>query len=189
MARRMRRLIYSSIVSLDGYIEDKDGRFDWGEPDGEVHTYVNDLGRPVGTFLYGRRLYETMVAWETLNLADQPRYIADYAEIWRAADKIVCSRTLEAVSSTRTRIERDFDPDVVRQLKATAKHDLAVGGADLASHAFRAGLVDELHLFVVPVVVGAGKRVLPNGVRLDLELIDERRFANGTVHLGYRTRV
>ena len=184
----MARLIYSAITSLDGYIEDEDGTFDWAEPDEEVHTFVNDLERPVGTYLYGRRMYEVMVAWEALALADQAPYIRDFAEMWRAADKIVYSKSLEAVSSARTRIERDFDPEAVRQMKATAGRDLSVGGPDLAAHAFKAGLVDECHLLLAPIVVGAGKQSLPDNVRLELELLDERRFGNGMVHLRYRTR-
>jgi dihydrofolate reductase len=182
----MARLIYSAITSLDGYIEDEDGKFDWAEPDEEVHSFINDLERPVGTHLLGRRLYEVMVYWETITLADQPPYIQDFAEIWRAADKIVYSKTLETVSSARTRIERDFDPEAVRQLKAPAGRDLTVGGPDLAAHAFKAGLVDELHLFVAPIVVGGGKQALPDNVRLELELLDERRFASGMVYLRYR---
>jgi dihydrofolate reductase len=181
------KLIYSALASLDGYIEDEHGNFDWAEPDEEVHAFVNDLERPVGTYLYGRRLYETMVAWETMGFADEPPYIRDFAEIWRAADKIVYSKTLEAVSSARTRIERNFDPAAVQQMKATAERDLTVGGPDLAAHAFRAGLVDECHLFLAPIVVGGGKQALPSGVHLRLELLDERRFGNGTVHLRYRT--
>ena len=140
----MAKLIYSAITSLDGYVADEDGKFDWAEPDEEVHSFVNDLERPVGTYLYGRRMYEVMVAWETLDLADQPPFIQDFAEIWRAADKIVYSKTLETASSARTRIERDFDPEAVRQLKAAAGRDLTVGGPDLAAQAFKAGLVDEL---------------------------------------------
>jgi dihydrofolate reductase len=183
----MARLIYSAIASLDGYVADEDGTFEWGEPDEEVHTFVNDLERPVGTYLYGRRMYEVLVAWETLALADQPPFIRDYAEIWRAADKIVYSRTLQTVSSARTRIERDFDAETVRELKAAAERDLMVGGPDLAAQALRAGLVDECHLFVAPVAVGGGTRSLPGDIRLRLELLDERRFGNGTVYLGYRT--
>jgi dihydrofolate reductase len=152
-----------------------------------VHTFINELERPVGTYLYGRRLYETMTAWETLPLAEQPPFLRDFAEVWRSAEKIVYSRTLEAVSSTRTRIERDFDPEAVRRLKASADRDLSVGGPELAAHAFGAGLVDELRLLLVPVVVGGGKRALPGGVRLKLELVKERRFAGGMVHLRYRT--
>jgi dihydrofolate reductase len=183
------KLIYSAITSLDGYIADEDGNFDWAVPDEEVHTFINDLGRPVGTYLYGRRLYETMVGWETdPTLADQSPVMRDFAQIWQAADKIVYSKTLEAVSTARTRIERDFDPEAVRQMKALARGDLIVGGPDLASQAFKAGLVDECHLFVVPMVVGGGKRFLPNDVRLKLELLDERRFGNGMVYLHYRTR-
>jgi dihydrofolate reductase len=182
----MARLIYSAIGSLDGYVADEDGSFDWAVPDEEVHTFVNDLERQVGTYLYGRRMYEVMVAWETISLADQPRVMQDFAEIWQAADKIVYSKTLQTVSSARTRIERDFDPEAVRQLKASAERDITVGGPDLAAQAIRAGLVDECHLFLAPVVVGGGKRSLPTNVRLQLELLDERRFGNGMVHLRYR---
>ena len=182
----MAKLIYSAIASLDGYVADEDGSFDWAEPDEEVHRFVNDLERPVGTYLFGRRMYEVMVFWETVGIADQPPFVRDFAEIWRAADKIVYSKTLETVSSARTRIERDFDLDAVRRLKATAERDLAVGGPDLGGQALAAGLVDELHLFVAPVVVGGGTRALPDGVRMELELLDERRFASGVVHLRYR---
>jgi len=182
------KLIYSLTASLDGYIADADGNFDWAEPDEEVHSFVNDLAREIGTFLLGRRMYEVLIAWETMELADQPRVIQDFAGIWRAADKIVYSRTLETASSARTRIERDFDPDTVRQLKASAGRDLSVGGPGLAAHAIEAGLVDEFHLFVVPVVVGGGTRFFPDDVRLGLELVDERRFGNGTVYLRCRTK-
>jgi dihydrofolate reductase len=184
----MATLIYSTITSLDGYVADEEGKFDWAEPDEEVHSFVNDLYRPAGTFLLGRRLYEVLVAWETLSLADQPPVIQDFAAIWRAADKIVYSKTLETVSSARTRIEREFDPEAVRKLKASAERDLVVGGPDLAAQAIEAGLVDEIHLVVAPVVVGGGIEALPDNVRLRLELLDERRFANGMVHLRYRTR-
>ena len=185
----MARLIYSAITSLDGYIADKDGNFDWAVPDEEVHAFINDLGRPLGTYLYGRRMYETMVVWETDHtLADQSPLTRDFAELWQAADKIVYSRTLEAVSSARTRIERDFDPEAVRQMKVSAGRDMVVGGAELAAQAFRAGLVDECHLFVAPIVVGGGKQSLPNDVRVKLELLDERRFEGGMVYLRYRTR-
>jgi dihydrofolate reductase len=180
-------LIYSAITSLDGYVADEDGNFDWAEPDEEVHGFVNDLERPVGTYLYGRRMYDVMRAWETMDtVPDQPRAMQDYAEIWQAADKIVYSRTLETVSSARTRIERDFDPEAIRQLKAEAGRDISVGGPELAAHAIEAGLVDELHLFLTPIVLGGGKQALPNGVRWRLELLDERRFASGVVHLHYR---
>ncbi len=181
------KLIYSSIASLDGYVADEDGNFDWAEPDEEVHTFVNDLGRPVGTYLLGRRMYEALVAWETMDTAGQPPFIQDFAEIWRAADKIVYSKTLEAVSSARTSIERDFDPEAVRRLKASAGRDISVGGPELAAHAFKAGLVDECRLFLAPIVVGGGKQALPDNVRLKLELLDDRRFGNGVVHLRYRT--
>jgi dihydrofolate reductase len=185
----MARLIYSTITSLDGYIEDEDGNFDWAAPDEEVHAYVNDLERPIGTYLYGRRMYDTMVYWETAHtVADQSPVALDFAALWQAAEKVVYSRTLEAVSSARTRIERGFDPEAVRQLKARAARDITVGGADLAAQAIRSGLVDEYHLFVTPIVVGGRKHSLPDGVRVQLELLDERRFANGVVHLHYRTR-
>ncbi len=183
----MAKLIYSAIASLDGYVADEDGNFDWAAPDEEVHSFVNDLERPVGTYLYGRRMYEVMAYWESLPPAGQPPFIQDFAEIWQAADKIVYSKTLETASSARTRIERDFDPEAVRQLKASAGRDLTVGGADLAAQAIKAGLVDEYHLFVAPIVVGGGKQSLPDNVRLGLELLDERRFGNGVVHLHYRT--
>jgi dihydrofolate reductase len=183
------KLIYSALTSLDGYVADEDGNFGWAKPSEEVHVFVNDLERRVGTHLYGRRMYEVMAYWETADtVADQPPFIQDYAEIWKAAEKIVYSRTLAEVSSARTRIERDFDIDAVQQLKATAARDISVGGPDLAAQAIKAGLVDELHLFLAPVVIGGGKRSLPDDVRLQLELLDERRFANGVVHLHHRTR-
>ena len=182
----MAKLIYSAIASLDGFVADADGKFDWAAPDEEVHSFVNDLERPVGTYLYGRRMYEVMVFWETTS--DQTPVIQDFAEIWQAAEKIVYSRTLEAVSSARTRIERDFDPEVVWKLKARAVREISVGGPDLAAQAIKAGLVDEYHLFVTPVVVGGGRRALPDGVRLELELLDERRFGSGVVHLHYRIK-
>ncbi len=186
----MAKLIYTAITSLDGYIEDQHGKFDWAQPDAEVHTFVNDLERGVGTYLYGRRMYETMVAWETdETLAAGSEIARDFAQVWQAADKIVYSTTLEAASTRRTRIEREFVPDAVWDMKASADSDLAVGGAELATHAFKAGLVDECHLFVAPVIVGGGKQSLPDDVRLDLELLAERRFANGMVHLRYRSRV
>jgi dihydrofolate reductase len=185
----MAKLIYSAITSLDGYVADEDGNFDWAAPDEEVHTFVNDLERPVGTYLYGRRMYEVMVAWETAHtLADQPPFVKDFGEKWQAADKIVYSKTLATVSSARTRIERDFDPEAVRQMKTPAARDITVGGPDLAAQAIKAGLVDEYHLFVAPIVVGGGKHSLPNNVRVQLELLDERRFGNGMVHLHYRTK-
>ena len=185
----MARLVYSTITSLDGYVADEDGRFDWAAPDEEVHAFVNVLERQVGTYLYGRRMYEVMVYWETARtVADRPSVERDYAEIWQAADKIVYSTTLDTASSTRTRIERAFDPDTVRQMKATAGRDISVGGPGLAAQAIRARLVDELHLFVVPAVVGGGTRALPDNVRLDLDLVDQRRFAGGVVHLRYRTK-
>jgi dihydrofolate reductase len=184
----MARLVYSAITSLDGYVEDGDGNFDWAMPDEEVYSVVNDLERPVGTYLYGRRMYETMVFWENdENFADGPPVVRDFARIWRGAEKVVYSTTLPAVGSARTRIERRFDPEAVRRMKETAERDITVGGSDLAAQAIRARLVDECHLFVTPVLVGGGKPALPDRVRLRLELVDERRFGNGVVHLHYRT--
>ena len=184
----MAKLIYSAIASLDGYVADEHGNFDWAAPDEEVHAFVNDLERSIGTYLYGRRMYEVMLAWETADiLAGQPPVMHDYAAIWRAADKVVYTKTLETATSARTRIERDFDPEAVRQMKATAGRDISVGGPELAGQAIAAGLVDEYHLFVTPVVVGGGTASLPGDVRLRLELLDERRFGNGVVHLHYRT--
>lgn len=184
----MSSLIYSAITSLDGYAADADGNFDWAEPDEEVHTVVNDLLRPVGTYLYGRRMYEVMTFWESAHtLPDQPPFVREFAAIWQAADKVVYSRTLTTVASACTRIERNFDPDAVRQLKESAARDITVGGPDLAASAIRSGLVEEWQLFVAPVVVGGGHRFLPEDVRLQLDLLDERRFGNGFVHLRYRT--
>ncbi len=183
----MAKLIYSTIMSLDSYIADEDGNFDWAEPDEEMHRFVNDLERPVGTYLYGRRMYETMVYWETTHtLADRPPFVQDFTEIWQAADKVVCSTTLETASSARTRIERHFDPEAVRRMKVTAGRDITVGGPDLAAQAIKARLVDEWELFVAPIVVGGGTQSVPNTIRLKLELLDERRFGNGVVHLHYR---
>jgi dihydrofolate reductase len=184
----MAKLIYVLNVSLDGYIADEDGKFDWTTPDEEYMSFINDLERPVGTYLYGRRMYELMQVWETdpAAAAQSPRS-REFAEIWQAADKVVYSRTLATASTTRTRIERDFDPEAVRQLKA-AERDLTVGGPTLAAHAITAGLVDEFQLFVWPVVLGGGDHFLPNRPRLQLELLDEHRFANGAVYLHYRTR-
>jgi len=185
----MGRLIYSAIASLDGTIEDASGSFDWAAPDEEVHRFINDLERPAGTYLFGRRMYETMMAWETEpSLAADSQILRDYAEIWQAADKIVYSRTLEAPSTSKTRIERDFDPDKIRQLKAAAGQDLLIGGPGLAGHAFRAGLIDECHVFLVPVIVGGGKKFLPDNIRLEMELLEDRRFGNGMVFLRYRLR-
>ena len=184
----MAKLIYSGITSLDGYVADKDGNFDWSAPDQEVHSFVNDLERSVGTYLYGRRMYEVMLSWETANVdADQPAFLRDYAGIWRAADKVVYSTRLETVSTARTRIERAFDPEAVRSMKEAAARDISVGGPALAAQAIRAGLVDECHLFVTPIVVGGGKHLHPDDVRLRFEMLDEKKFGNGVVHLHYRT--
>jgi dihydrofolate reductase len=183
----MAKLIYSAIASLDGYVEDELGDFSWAAPDAEVHAFVNDLERPVGTYLYGRRMYETMVYWETAGTSgDQDPVAREFAQIWRAAEKIVYSRTLPAVSTARTRIERDLDPSTVRELKQSAARDLTIGGAQLAGAAIAAGLVDECHLLLCPVLVGGGKRALPADVRVGLELLDERRFDSGVVYLRYR---
>jgi len=185
----MAKLIYSMLASLDGYVEDLSGNFDWAAPDAEVHAFVNELERSVGTYLYGRRMYETMRFWEDPpELESAPAHIQEYAAIWQAADKVVYSRTLQEVSSARTRIEREIDADAVRRLKAEAAGDVSVGGPGLAGEAIAAGLVDEYHLFFVPVLVGGGKRALPDDVRADLELVDEQRFGNGTVYLRYRTQ-
>jgi dihydrofolate reductase len=184
----MAKLIYTSIASLDGYTADEKGNFGWAFPGPEVHAFVNDLERPVGTYLYGRRMYETMAVWETdPTFAAGPPVERDFARIWQAADKIVYSTTLTAASTTKTRIERTFDPDAVRRLKTAADRDLGIGGPTLAAHAVLAGLVDEYHLILVPVLVGGGTRCLPAKAAASLELLDERRFANGMVHLHYRT--
>jgi dihydrofolate reductase len=185
----MAKLIYSAITSLDGYVADEDGNFEWAVPDEEVHTFINDLERPVGTYLYGRRMYEVMLGWESAHtLPDQPPFMLAFAQMWQAADKIVYSKTLQTVSSARTRIERDFDPEAVRQMKALAGRDILVGGPELAAQAMKAGLVEELHLFLAPIVVGGGKQSLPGGVRLELEVLDKRSFGNGMVYLRYRIR-
>jgi dihydrofolate reductase len=181
----MANLIYSAIASLDGFTADQDGNFEWAAPDEDVHAFVNDLERPVGTYLYGRRMYETMAVWETMALDDEPPVMSDFAEIWRAADKVVYSRTLATASTARTRIERDFDPGAVREMKERAAADIGIGGPELAAQAIHAGLVDELQLFLVPVLVGGGKPALPTTARLHLELRDERPFGNGTVYLRY----
>lgn len=182
----MAKLIYTAITSLDGYVADTEGNFDWSEPDEEVHAFVNELERPVGTYLLGRRMYDVLVVWEAMNTKDEPRVIQDFAEIWRAKDKIVYSKTLKSVSSARTRIERKFDAESIRELKARADRDISVGGPNLAAQAIKAGLVDEYQLFLSPVVIGGGNPMLPSNVRVDLELVGERRFANGVIYLNYR---
>jgi dihydrofolate reductase len=182
------KLIYSAICSLDGYVADEQGNFDWAAPGEELHAFINELERPIGTYLYGRRMYETMVYWEDPENSAGDAVTKDYGEIWRAAEKIVYSRTLDEVSSARTRLEREFDPEAVSRLKAESQGDISVGGPALGAEAMRAGLVDELHLFLHPIVVGAGNPALPSGVRVELELIGERRFDNGVVHLHHRTR-
>ena len=186
----MARLIYSMLMSLDGYTEDEHGKFGWGAPaDEEVHSYVNQITSSVGTYLYGRRMYDTMVYWETAHtVPDQPQFELDWARQWRAAEKVVYSRTLAEPRSARTRIEREFDPDAVRLLKANANHDITVDGPELAAHAIRAGVVDEFHMIVCPVIVGGGKRFFPDGVRLNLDLLEERRFSSGVAALRYALR-
>jgi dihydrofolate reductase len=182
----MAKLIYGAIASLDGYVADRDGGFDWAEPDEEVHTFINDLERLISTYLYGRRMYEVMSAWETVHLhTDQPAYALEYASIWQAADKIVYSRTLESGPSARTRIEREFNPEAIREIKARAERSISVSGPNLAAQAIDARLVDELHLFVVPIVIGDGKPFLPDTGRIALKLLDTRRFHSGIVYLRY----
>lgn len=183
----MPKLVYTMNTSLDGYVNDADGRLDWSAPDDEVHQFFNDLESSVGTALYGRRLYETMVYWDTPESVDgRPAIEQEYARVWRAQERIVFSRTLETSRTARTRIERAFDPALVRRLKAEAQRDLSIGGATLAGQALAAGLVDEIGLMVKPVIIGGGTRALPDGLRLDLSLIEERRFASGAVYLHYR---
>jgi dihydrofolate reductase len=181
------KLIYAAIASLDGYTADQAGKFDWAEPGEEVHGFINDLERPVGTYLYGRRMYETMAVWETdPSLAEHSDVLRDYAQIWQTAEKIVYSKTLEQAVTDKTRIEKDFDPAEIQRLKVEAASDVSVGGPNLAGQALTAGLVDECHLFVAPIVVGGGKQWLPDNLRLELELLAERRFDGGMVHLHYR---
>ena len=183
----MAKLIYVTNVSVDGYIEDENGRFDWTDPDDGLFAFITDLVRPVGTYLYGRRLYDSMAVWETdPALAARSDLMADFAKVWQAADKVVYSTTLVAVSTAKTQLEHTFDADSVRDMKASATRDLTVGGAHLAAHALKAGLVDECHLFTHPVLVGGGKPSLPSDTRAELELLDERRFSNGVVYLRYR---
>ena len=183
----MAKLIYSAITSLDGYVADANGKFDWSEPDEEVHSFVNDLERPIGIYLYGRRMYEVMVYWDKADrFTEAPSYVQDYARIWQAADKVVYSTTLDSVSSAKTRIAEHFDPGGIRQLKEIADRDISIGGADLAGQAIMAGLVDDYHLLVSPVVVGGGHKALPDDIRVKLQLRDHRSFANGVVHLHYQ---
>ncbi len=183
----MARLIYSAITSLDGYVADEQGKFDWAEPDEEVHAFVNEIERPTGTLLLGRRMYEVLSYWENPpKLDEQPAVVREFAAIWRAADKVVYSRTLDTVSTARTRVERDFDPEAVRGMKASAARDLSIGGPELAAEAIKASLVDEIHLLLTPMIVGGGKRSLPAGARVKLDLVSERRFRNGVVHVQYR---
>jgi dihydrofolate reductase len=184
----MANLVYTGITSLDGYVNDENGNFDWAAPDEEVHGFINDLEREVGTYLYGRRLYVVMAVWETMRLDDEPAVVRDFAELWRAAEKVVYSRTLTDPLTQRTRLEGEFDPDAIGAMKAAATSPISVGGPTLAAEAIRAGLVDEFHQFVTPVIVGGGTPFLPERAKLKLELLDERRFADGTVHLHYRTR-
>jgi dihydrofolate reductase len=182
----MARLSYMSITSLDGYIEDAHGRFDWSMPSEEVHAFVNDLVRPIGTYIYGRQLYEVMTAWQDMDLTGEPAAMTDFAQLWRAADKIVYSTSLTATTTTKTTLERMFTAERIRQLKKDLATDLSIGGANLAGQAFAAGLLDEVHQLISPVIVGGGKHFLPADVSVDLELVSERRFENGVVYLHYR---
>jgi dihydrofolate reductase len=187
----MAKLIYATNVSLDGYTEDEQGNLEWSISDDEVFAFWTDFERPIGTYLYGRRMYESMVYWETASAkpGDQPEVMREFAQIWRAAEKIVYSRTLQAVSSARTRIEREFDPDAIRRLKESSGADITIGGPELAGQAMSAGLIDECHLLLNPIVLGGGKRALPDNLRMRLELLGERRFRSGVVHLHYRVIV
>ncbi len=185
----MAKLIYVANVSLDGYMEDAHGGFEWTEPADEVFSFITDLLRPVGGYLYGRRMYETMAVWETdPTLAAQSKLMADFANVWQTADKIVYSSTLPGVSTAKTQLERRFNPDAVRDMKMSAASDFTVGGPTLTAHAFPAGLVDECHLFVYPLLVGQGKPAFASDVAAELELLDEHRFGNGVVYLRYRTQ-
>jgi dihydrofolate reductase len=184
----MGRLVYSAICSVDGYVEDVAGGFGWAAPDEEVHGFVNDLERPVSTYLYGRRMFETMRFWETADTPDEPEVVRDYARVWQDADKVVFSRTLDGVTTPRTRLERSFEPAQVRRLVESAEGEVSVGGAGLAGAALQAGLVHELRLLAVPVLVGGGKSALPDGIRLDLELVGSHRFGNGTTYRRYLVR-
>lgn len=184
----MGKLIYSAITSLDGYTVDANGSFDWSAPDEEVHGFVNELERPVGTYLYGRKMYEVMSVWESWDTDAEPRVVQDYATMWRRARKVIYSRGLHSVGTRFSTIEREFVADEVRALKEASPDSLSIGGAHLAAEALRAGLVDELHLFLSPVVVGGGTRALPDALRLDLDLLGETRFASGVIHLHYAIR-
>lgn len=185
----MAKLIYAAISSLDGYVADSEGNFDWSMPSEEVHRFVNNLERRIGTYLYGRRMYEVMRYWETASTGNgEPSAGQEFAKMWQANDKIIYSRSLENVSTARTKLEREFDPAVIRRMKADASRDIAVSGPTIAGQAMKLGLVDECHLFLSPIVVGGGTPALPDNVRIQLELLDERRFGNGVVHLHYRVR-
>ncbi len=186
----MAKLIFFAITSLDGYMEDAEGRFDWGAPDEEVSSFVNGLERSIGTSLFGRRMYEVMVYWESVGPSDlETQAERDFAELWRSQDKIVYSASLDTVSSAKTRLERTFDPSMIEKMKSSQERDIAVGGPNLAGQAFKAGLVDEYHLVLMPIILGGGKPALPSNVRLELELLNERRFSSGVVFLQYRTSV
>ncbi len=185
----MANLIFVANMSLDGYTEDKDGKFDWTDPNEESFRFITNLLRATSTHLYGRRMYEAMAVWETdPKLAAQSPQMRDFAEVWQAPNKIVYSRTLETISTRKTQLERTFDPEAIRQLKAAGEHDILIGGPELTAYAFRAGLIDECHLFLIPILVGGGKSALPDNLRLKLELLEERNFGNSTVYLRYRIR-
>jgi dihydrofolate reductase len=182
----MGKLIYSGITSLDGYLADSQGNFDWSVPDEEVHAFVNDVERDSGLYLFGRRMYEVMSVWDSWDTAGEPSVIQDYARIWRGADKVVYSSSLAGATTARTRVERSFNPDEVRELKAGTERNIGIGGATLAAAALQAGLVDECQIFLNPVAIGGGLRFLPDGLNLRLDLLDEHRFSNGVVYLRYR---
>ncbi len=185
----MAKLIYAAMTSLDGFIEDREGSFNWAMPDDDVHSYVNNLERGIGTYLYGRRLYQTMKVWEQIyGQPDEIKVMRDYAAIWHGTDKVVFSATLEAVDTARTRLERSFDPEAIRALKAESEEDISIGGADLAADALRAGLVDEIHMFLSPILVGGGKPMLPENYATRLELLGQQAFDNGVVHLHYAVK-
>jgi dihydrofolate reductase len=184
----MAKLIYSAITSLDGYVADEDGKFDWSVPDAEVMAFLNEIERPLGTYLYGRKMYEVMAGWETAHLREnQMPASEDFTQLWQAASKVVYSRTLEKVTTSKTRLEREFDPDAVRKMKEESDKDMSVGGSELAGHALKCGVVDEVHLYLSPILVGGGKPSLPKDLRLPLELVEQRRFGNGVIYVRYRT--
>jgi dihydrofolate reductase len=185
----MARLVYAVLASLDGYVADEAGNFDWAAPGEDVHRFINELERSVGTYLFGRRLYEIMAVWQDFpDIEQEPEVIGEYAAIWQSADKIVYSETLAAVTTPKTRLDRSFDPQSVRAMVTDQEQDVSIGGPTLASHALRAGIVDDIHLFIVPHIVGGGTPCWPAGLPLQLDLAEQERFSDGTVYLHYTTR-